>query len=152
MSVDRKLAQENSRFSSLFAAGDVSRRGTKRNETKRNSRNVHTGEERGETDVFAGYAIDVFLILPDPGSTWEVQQGVEWRIQRCNFERWLVHALIHSLRHWMIHDLVGSERGTYLKLCLAWSVFVWGTVVSAASKKCLCSPPFGLNPENFANI
>ena len=28
MSVDRKLAQENSRFSSLFAAGDVSRGGT----------------------------------------------------------------------------------------------------------------------------
>ena len=41
----------------------------KRNETKRNARNVHTDEERGETDVFAGYAIDVFLILPDPGST-----------------------------------------------------------------------------------
>ena len=54
----------------------------RRNETKRNARNVPTGEERGETDVFAGYAIDVFLIFPDPGSTWEVQQGVEWRIQR----------------------------------------------------------------------
>ena len=53
--------------------------------------------------------------------------------------------LILSLRHWMIHDLVGSERGTYLKLCLAWSVFVWGTVVSINSepspKKCLCSTP-----------
>ena len=36
------LACENIRFSSLFAAGDV-------------SRNVPSGEERGETDVFAGY-------------------------------------------------------------------------------------------------
>ena len=38
------LACENLRFSSLFAAGDV-------------SRNVPSGEERGETDVFAGYGI-----------------------------------------------------------------------------------------------
>ena len=36
------LACENIRFSSLFADGDV-------------SRNVPGGEERGETDVFAGY-------------------------------------------------------------------------------------------------
>ena len=36
------LACENIRFSSLFAAGDV-------------SRNVPSGEERGEMDVFAGY-------------------------------------------------------------------------------------------------
>ena len=36
------LACENIRFSSLFAAGDV-------------SRNVPSGEERGETDVLAGY-------------------------------------------------------------------------------------------------
>ena len=36
------LACENIRFSSLFAAGDF-------------SRNVPSGEERGETDVFAGY-------------------------------------------------------------------------------------------------
>ena len=35
-------ACENIRFSSLFAAGDF-------------SRNVPSGEERGETDVFAGY-------------------------------------------------------------------------------------------------
>ena len=39
----KKLAWENIRFSSLFADGDVS------------SRNVPGGEERGETDVFAGY-------------------------------------------------------------------------------------------------
>ena len=38
------LACENIRFSSLFAAGDVS-----------SARNVPSGEERGETDVFAGY-------------------------------------------------------------------------------------------------
>ena len=37
-----KVACENIRFSSLFAAEDV-------------SRNVPSGEERGETDVFAGY-------------------------------------------------------------------------------------------------
>ena len=53
--------------------------------------------------------------------------------------------LILSLRHWMIHDLVGSERGTYLKLCLAWSVFVWGTVVSIdsepSSKNASVAPP-----------
>ena len=36
-----RLACENIRFSSLFAAGDV-------------SRNVSSDEERGETDVFAG--------------------------------------------------------------------------------------------------
>ena len=35
------IACENIRFFSLFAAGDV-------------SRNVPIGEERGETDVFAG--------------------------------------------------------------------------------------------------
>ena len=67
--------------------------------------------------------------------------------------------LILSLRHWMIHDLVGSERGTYLKLCLAWSVFVWGTVVSIdsepSSKKCLCStpsPPPSSMRANFFNM
>ena len=38
------LACENSRFSSLFAAGDVSF----------SSRNVLSDEERGETSVFAG--------------------------------------------------------------------------------------------------
>ena len=38
------LACENIRFSSLFAAGDVSS----------SSRNVPSGEEQGETDVFAG--------------------------------------------------------------------------------------------------
>ena len=36
-------AFENIRFSSLFAAGDVSRGG-----------NVPSGEKRGETDIFAG--------------------------------------------------------------------------------------------------
>ena len=41
-------ACENIRFSSLFTAGDVSRAGT---------RNVLSGEEQGETDVFAGYAM-----------------------------------------------------------------------------------------------
>ena len=39
------IACENIRFSSLFAARDV-------------SRNVPSGEERGETDVFAGYRFD----------------------------------------------------------------------------------------------
>ena len=39
---------ENIRFSLLFAAGDVSRRSS--------SRTVLSGEERGETDVFAGYS------------------------------------------------------------------------------------------------
>ena len=37
------VACENIRFSMLFAAGDVSP-----------ARNVPSGEERGETDVFAG--------------------------------------------------------------------------------------------------
>ena len=40
--VRRALACENIRFSSLFAAGDVS------------ARNVPSDEERGEKDVFAG--------------------------------------------------------------------------------------------------
>ena len=40
--VSKTIAYENIRFSSLFAAGDV-------------SRNVPSGEERGETDLFAGY-------------------------------------------------------------------------------------------------
>ena len=40
--VNFQIACENIRFSSLFAAGDVSRG------------NVPSGEERGETDVFAG--------------------------------------------------------------------------------------------------
>ena len=47
--VDRacsQLAYENIRFSSLFAARDVSFRSS--------ARNVSSGEERGETDVFAG--------------------------------------------------------------------------------------------------
>ena len=38
----KKIACENIRFSSLFAAVDV-------------SRNVPSGKERGERDVFAGY-------------------------------------------------------------------------------------------------
>ena len=38
------LACENIRFSSLFAAGDVSRGGT----------NVPSDKEQGKTDVFAG--------------------------------------------------------------------------------------------------
>ena len=37
------IACENIRFSSLFASGDA--------------RNVPGGEERGETDVFAGYLV-----------------------------------------------------------------------------------------------
>ena len=47
--VDRACSQfayENIRFSSLFAARDVSFRSS--------ARNVSSGEERGETDVFAG--------------------------------------------------------------------------------------------------
>ena len=43
------LACENIRFSSLFVAEDGFAR---RNET---ARNVLSDEERGETDVFAGY-------------------------------------------------------------------------------------------------
>ena len=42
-----EVACENIRFSSLFAAWDVSREGL--------ARNVAIGEKRGETDVFAGY-------------------------------------------------------------------------------------------------
>ena len=42
-----EVACENIRFSSLFAARDVSRGGL--------ARNVAIGEKRGETDVFAGY-------------------------------------------------------------------------------------------------
>ena len=42
------LACEHIRFSSLFAAGDVSRGGS-------SARNVPSGEEREETDVLAGY-------------------------------------------------------------------------------------------------
>ena len=44
------IACENIRFSSLFADGDVSRGGMSRS----SSPNVPGGEERGETDVFAG--------------------------------------------------------------------------------------------------
>ena len=47
------VACENIRFFSLFAAGKVSRGGTR--EERSSARNVHSGEERGETDVFAGY-------------------------------------------------------------------------------------------------
>ena len=43
-----QIACENIRFSSLFAAGDVSRGGGS------SARNVPSDEERGETDVFAG--------------------------------------------------------------------------------------------------
>ena len=42
-----QVARENTRFSSLFVAGDVSRGGS-------SLRNVPSDEERGETDVFAG--------------------------------------------------------------------------------------------------
>ena len=42
------LARENIRFSSLFVAVDV-------------LRNVPSGEERGETDVFAGYINTVVI-------------------------------------------------------------------------------------------
>ena len=42
-----QVACENIRFSSLFVAGDVSRGGS-------SARNVPSGEEREETDVFAG--------------------------------------------------------------------------------------------------
>ena len=62
------LACENIRLSSLFAAGDVSRGGASATHTDdlksvRNpvrsadwsARNVPSGEERGETDVIAGY-------------------------------------------------------------------------------------------------
>ena len=49
------VACENIRFFSLFAAGKVSRGGTR--EERSSARNVHSGEERGETDVFAGYQL-----------------------------------------------------------------------------------------------
>ena len=48
------LACENIRFPSLFAARDVSRS---------SARNVPSGEERGETDVLAGYGDFRFLYL-----------------------------------------------------------------------------------------
>ena len=48
------LACENILFSSLFANRDVSRS---------SARNVPSGEERGETDVFAGYGDFRFLYL-----------------------------------------------------------------------------------------
>ena len=47
----KTLACDNSRFSSLFAAEDV-------------SRNVPSGEERGETVVFAGYQTPCVLDNP----------------------------------------------------------------------------------------
>ena len=46
-----KVACENIRFSSLFAVGGVS-----------SVRNVPSGEERGETDVFAGWKQRLFTI------------------------------------------------------------------------------------------
>ena len=46
-----RVACENIRFSSLFATGDVSRGVT----WCSSARNVPSYEERGETDVFAGY-------------------------------------------------------------------------------------------------
>ena len=57
------VACENSRFSSLFAAGDVY-----------SSRNVLSGEERGETAVFAGY---IASHLPQKGSTQHWCERVE---------------------------------------------------------------------------
>ena len=51
------LVCENIRFSSLFAAGDVSRGGY-------SARNVPIGEERGETDAFEGYNV-IFLKILD---------------------------------------------------------------------------------------
>ena len=54
----RLLACENSRFSSLFSAEDVSREGS-------SSRNVPRVEERGESDVLAGYPIFCPIFLPD---------------------------------------------------------------------------------------
>ena len=67
------FACENIRFSSFFAAVDVSRGGTSATQRQKfhaddvismeflplsrrrsSARNVHSGEERGETDVFAG--------------------------------------------------------------------------------------------------
>ena len=50
MTLAASLACENIRFSSLFAAGDVSH-----GERRSSARNIPSGEERGETDVFAGY-------------------------------------------------------------------------------------------------
>ena len=56
------VACENIRFSSLFAAGDV-------------SRNVPSDEERGETDVFAGYATS--LNCSNAGSVLGQTQWIE---------------------------------------------------------------------------
>ena len=52
------LACENIRFPSLFAAKDVSRGG------RSSSRNVPSDEERGETDVFAGYSVPSLPNVP----------------------------------------------------------------------------------------
>ena len=53
---------ENIRFSSLFAAGDVSRGGTSAIQLhKFHTDDVPIGEERGETDVFAGYYLRLYL-------------------------------------------------------------------------------------------
>ena len=53
---------ENIRFSSLFAAGDVSRGGTSATQRQKfHTDDVPIGEERGETDVFAGYYLRLYL-------------------------------------------------------------------------------------------
>ena len=56
------LSCENIRFSSLLVAGDVSRGGKTR---------LPSGEERGETDVFAGY-ISLYVYLTSVTSLYQL--------------------------------------------------------------------------------
>ena len=71
------LACENIRFSSLFAAGDV-------------SRNVPSGEERGETDVSAGYV--------HPGRLIEQLLALaECRLLKFSFRTWQKYCILSFL-------------------------------------------------------
>ena len=67
------LACENIPFSSLFVDGDVSRGGTSATQRQKfhideTKRNFPGGEERGETDVFAGYQFPDTKVLNTTGA------------------------------------------------------------------------------------
>ena len=65
---ENRLACENIIFSSLFAVGDVS-----------SSRNVPSGEERGETDVFAGQKTDQVVRWAKLGNTMLQEERMDLR-------------------------------------------------------------------------
>ena len=143
------LACKNICFSSLFVDGDVSR-------VSSSSRNVPGGEERGETDVFAGYrgAVEVenrggsqfFEPLKREGyeKTWQEKKESHQKIGHHDREGILLFILYYVLREYKPHAKIMTNDNFFRENCL---ILVSLSLLRIVVKKNLLL--FRLKPKTF---